>query len=92
MPEEEGVSGKVWEGEETGCEEIGRVQHARGRYGQKDQRFISNTISLRQVPAQPCRYKGISKKGSDEEKTNEERGIRQRGIISILAGYLGERH
>jgi len=25
MPEEEGVSGKVWAGEEAGCEEVGRV-------------------------------------------------------------------
>jgi len=32
MLEEKGVSGKVWEGEEAGCEEVGKVQHARGQY------------------------------------------------------------
>ena len=90
MPEEEGVSGRVWEREEAGCEEVGRVRHTRGQYNQEDQRFILNTISLHQVPVQPCRYKGISKKGSDEERTNEERRIGWRGIVSILAGYLGE--
>jgi len=51
MPEEEGVSGKVWAGEEAGYEEVGRVRRARGWYDQEDQRFILNTISLRQVPA-----------------------------------------
>ena len=91
MPEEEGVLGKVWEGEEAGCEEVGRVRHAHRRYNQEDRRFISNMISLRQVPMWPCRYKGTSKKDSDKERTNEERGIGQRGMISILAGYLGER-
>ena len=90
MPEEEGVSGKGWEGEEAGCEEVGRVRRARGRYNQEDRRFISNMISLHQVPARLCRYKGTSKKGSDKERTNEERGIGRRGMISILAGYLGE--
>jgi len=79
MPEEEGVSGKVWEGEEAGCEEVGRVQRARGWYDQEDRQFISNTIFLCQVPTQPCRYKGTSKKGSDKERTNEERGIERRG-------------
>jgi len=90
MPEEEGVSGRVWERKEAGCEEVGRVWHARGQYDQEDQRFISNTISLRQVPTRPCRYKGISRKGSDKERTNEKRGIGRRGMISILAGYLGK--
>jgi len=88
MPEEKGVSGKVWERKKAGCEEVGRVRHARGQYDQEDRRFISNTISLCQVPAWPCRYKGISKKGSDKERTNEERGIGRRGMVSILAGYL----
>jgi len=53
MPEEEGVSGKVWEGEKAGCEEVGRVWRAREQYDQKDRQFISNTISLRQVPTWP---------------------------------------
>jgi len=88
MPEEEGVSGKVWERKKAGCEEVGRVQCTRGWYNQEDRWFISNTISLCQVPTRPCRYKGTSKKGSDKEGTNEERGIGQRGMISILAGYL----
>ena len=91
MPEEEGVSGKVWEGEEASCEEVGRIRHARGWYNQEDRQFILNTISLHQVPARPCQYKGISKKGLDEERTNEEREIGRRGMISILTGYLGER-
>jgi len=72
MPEEEGVSGKVWAGEEAGCEEVGRVRHARGWYNQEDRRFILNTISLHQVPAQAYRYKGTSKKGLDKEGTNKE--------------------
>ena len=72
MPEEKGVSGKVWEGEEVGYEEVGRVQRARRQYDQKDWQFISNTISLRQVPAQPYQYKGTSKKGLDKERTNKE--------------------
>ena len=72
MPEEEGVSGKVWEGEEAGCEEVGRVRRTRGWNDQKDWRFISNTISLRQVPTRPYQYKGTSKKGSDKERTNKE--------------------
>jgi len=79
MPEEKGVSGKVWEGEEAGCEEVGRVWHARGQYDQEDRQFISNMIFLCQVPAWPCRYKGTSKKGLDKERTNEERGIERRG-------------
>ena len=79
MLEKEGVSGKVIEGEEAGCEEVGRIQRAHGWYDQEDQRFISNTIFLHQVPTQPCRYKGTSKKGSDKERTNEERGIEQKG-------------
>ena len=91
MPEEEGVSGRIWKRKKAGCEEVGRVRHAHGWYDQEDRRFISNMISLRQVPARPCRYKGTSKKGSDKEGTNEERGIGRRGMISILAGYLGER-
>jgi len=91
MPEEEGVSGRVWERKEAGCEEVRRVRRARGQYDQEDWQFILNTISVCQVPTQPCRYKGTSKKGSDKERTNEERGIGQRGMISILAGYLGER-
>ena len=53
MPKEGGVSRKVWEGEEAGCEEVGRVRRARGRYDQEDRWFISNTISLCQVPARP---------------------------------------
>ena len=72
MLEEEGVSGKVCEGEEAGCKEVGRVWRARGWYDQEDRWFISNTISLCQVPAWPCQYKGTSKKGSDKEKTNKE--------------------
>ena len=72
MLEEEGVSGKVWAGEEAGCEEVGRVRRARGQYDQEDRRFILNTISLRQVPVQAYRYKGTSKKGSDKERTNKE--------------------
>ena len=91
MPEEEGVSRKVWEREEAGCEEVGRVQRTRGWYDQEDWWFISNMISLCQVPARPCQYKGTSKKGSDKERTNEERGIGRREMISILVGYLGER-
>jgi len=79
MPEEEGVSGKVWEGEEAGCEEVERVWRAHGWYDQEDRRFISNTIFLCQVPMRPCQYKRTSKKGSDKERTNEERGIEQRG-------------
>ena len=51
MPEEEGVLGRVWEKKEAGCEEVGRVWRTCGRYDQEDWRFISNTISLRQVPA-----------------------------------------
>ena len=38
MPKEEGVSEKIWEGEETGCEEVGRVRHARG-VGVEDKRL-----------------------------------------------------
>jgi len=91
MPEEKGVSERVWKRKKAGCEEVGRVRCARRWYDQEDWRFISNTISLRQVPTQPCRYKGTSKKGSDKERMNEERGIGRRGMISILAGYLGER-
>jgi len=91
MPEEEGVSGRVWERKEADCEEVERVQCTRGRYDQEDWQFILNMISLCQVPARSCRYKGTSKKGSDKERTNEERGIGRRGMISILAGYLGER-
>jgi len=72
MPEEEGVSGEVWAGKEAGCEEVGRVWCARRRYDQEDRRFISNTISLCQVPAQAYRYKGTSKKGLDKEGTNKE--------------------
>jgi len=72
MPEEEGVSGEVWAGKEAGCKEVGRVQCARGRYNQEDWQFISNTISLCQVPARAYRYKGTSKKGSDKEGTNKE--------------------
>jgi len=72
MPEEEEVSGKVWKGKEVGCEEVGRVQCARRRYDQEDWRFISNTISLRQVPTRLCQYKRTSKKGSDKERTNKE--------------------
>ena len=72
MPEKKGVSGEVWAGKEAGCEEVGRVRRARRRYDQEDRRFILNTISLRQVPAQLCQYKGTSKKGSDKERTNEE--------------------
>ena len=72
MPEEEGVSGKVWEGEEAGCEEVGKVWRVRGWYDQEDQRFISNTISLCQVPVRPYRYKRTSKKGSDKERMNKE--------------------
>jgi len=79
MREEKEVSGKVWEGEEAGCEEVGRVQSAHGQYNQKDWWFILNMISLRQVPAWPCQYKGTSKKGLDKERTNEERGIKRRG-------------
>jgi len=52
MPEEKGVSGEVWAGKEAGCEEVERVRRAHRQYDQKDQQFISNTISLRQVPAQ----------------------------------------
>jgi len=62
--ESQGGYGK---GKEAGCEEVGRVRRARGQYDQKDRRFISNTISLRQVPARPCQYKGTSKKGLDKE-------------------------
>jgi len=72
MPEKEGVSGKGWEGEKAGCEEVGRVWHTRGWYDQEDWRFILNTISLRQVSARPYRYKGTSKKGSDKERTNKK--------------------
>jgi len=72
MPEDEGVSGKVWEGEKAGCEEVGRVWRTCGRYDQEDRRFILNTISLRQVPTRAYRYKGTSKKGSDKEGTNKE--------------------
>jgi len=72
MPEEKGVSGKVWAGKEAGCEEVGRVRRARRWYDQEDQWFISNTISLRQVPARAYRYKGTSKKGLDKEGTNKE--------------------
>jgi len=72
MPEKEGVSGEVWAEKEAGCEEVGRVRHARGWYDQEDRWFISNTISLRQVPAQAYQYKGTSKKGSDKEGTNKE--------------------
>jgi len=78
MLEEEGVSGKVWKGEEAGCEEVGRVWCARGWYDQEDRRFISNTISLCQVPVWPCQYKGTLKKDSDKERTNEEREIERR--------------
>ena len=87
MLEEEGVSGKVWEGEEVGCKEVRRVWRARGWYDQENRRFISNTISLRQVPAWLCRYKGTSKKGLDKERTNEERGIERRGD-SQHSGWL----
>jgi len=90
MSEEEGVSERVWERKGAGCEEVGRVQCARGQYNQEDRWFILNMISLCQVPARLCRYKGTSKKGPDKERTNEERGIGQKGMISILAGYLGE--
>ena len=76
---------------EAGCKEVGRVQHACRQYDWEDWWFISNTISLRQVPVRPCRYKGTSKKGLDKKRTNKERGIGQRGMISILAGYLRER-
>ena len=72
MPEEKGVSGEVWAGKKAGCEEVGRVRCAHGRYNQEDRQFISNTISLRQVPTQAYRYKGTSKKGSDKEGTNKE--------------------
>ena len=72
MPKEKGVYRKVQRGEEAGGEEVERVRHARGRYNQEDQQFISDTISLRQVPAWPYRYKGTSKKGSDKERMNEE--------------------
>jgi len=72
MPEEEGVSGKVWVGEEAGCEEVGRVRCTRGRYDQEDQQFISNMISLCQVPARAYQYKGTSKKGLDKERRNKE--------------------
>ena len=72
MPEEKGVSEKVWAGEEAGCEEVGRVRRACGRYNQEDQQFISNTISLRQVPAWAYQYKGTSKKGLDKERMNKE--------------------
>jgi len=72
VPEEEGVSGKVWAGEEAGCEEVERVQCTHRQYDQEDQRFISNMISLRQVPVWAYRYKGTSKKGSDKERTNKE--------------------
>jgi len=75
MAEEEGVSGKVWEREKAGCEELGKVRDTRRRYDWEDWRFISNTISLHQVPTWPCQYKGISRKGSDKERTSEERGI-----------------
>jgi len=91
MPEEEGVSERVWERKGAVCKEVGRVRHACGWYDQEDRQFISNMISLHQVPTQPCRYKGISKKGPDKKRTNKERGIGQRGMISILAGYLEER-
>jgi len=91
MPEEEGVSERVWERKGAGCEEVGRVWRARGQYDQEDRWFISNMISLYQVPIRLCQYKGTSKKGSDKERTNEERGIGWREMISILAGYLGER-
>ena len=91
MPEEEGVSERVWERKRAVCEEVGRVRHAHGQYDQEDRWFISNMISLRQVTARLCRYKGTSKKGPDKERTNEERGIGWRGMISILTGYLGER-
>jgi len=86
------VSERVWERKGTVCEKVGRVQCARGWYDQEDRWFISNMISLRQVTTRLCRYKGTSKKGPDKERTNEERGIRWRGMISILTGYLGERH
>jgi len=72
MPKEERVSGKVWAGKEAGCEEVERVQSARGRYDQEDRQFILNTISLCQVPTRAYRYKGTSKKGSDKEGTNKE--------------------
>ena len=72
MPKEEGVLGKVWAGEKAGCEEVGRVRRTRGWYDQEDRQFISNTISLRQVPARAYRYKGTSKKGSDKERTNKK--------------------
>jgi len=72
MPEEEEVSERVWERKGAVYEEVGRVRRACGRYDQEDQWFILNTISLRQVPAQLCQYKGTSKKGSDKERTNEE--------------------
>jgi len=52
MPEEEGVSEKVWKGEKAGCKEVGRVQCACGWYDQEDQQFISNTISLHVILAQ----------------------------------------
>ena len=71
-PEEEGVSEEVWAGKEAGCEEVGRVWRAHGRYDQEDWRFISNTISLCQVPARAYQYKETSKKGSDKEGTNKE--------------------
>jgi len=92
MPEEKGVSERVWERKGAVCEEVGRVQRARERYDQEDWWFISNVISLRQVTARLCQYKGTSKKGPDKERMNEERGIGRRGMISILTGYLGERH
>jgi len=91
MPEEEGVSERVWERKGAVCEEVGRVRRARGRYNQEDWWFISNMISLRQVTAQLYRYKGTSKKGPDKERTNEEKEIGRRGMISILTGYLGKR-
>ena len=72
MPEEKGVSEKVWAGKEADCEEVGRVRRAHGRYDQEDRRFILNTISLHQVPAWAHRYKGTSKEGSDKEGTNKE--------------------
>ena len=72
MPEEEGVSERVWKKKGVVCEEVGRVWRARGWYDQEDWWFILNMISLCQVTAQLCRYKGTSKKGLDKERTNEE--------------------
>ena len=64
MPKEEGVYRKVQRGEEAGGEEVEKVWRARGQYDQENRQFISNTISLRQVPTQPYQYKRTSKKGS----------------------------